>query len=440
MTKKGSTMSSISTQTKSATLNEGSQLGSVEVGIAHAGMSRMQSAARQLMLSKMAFLQHGSITLIEQFIQGEGTQTQVFGDSDHPLSVTIEVHHPDFYRKMLTGGSIAAGEAFMDGWWSSPNLAQVMELMALNLATLDAISQQSSWIKKSAYKVAHWLNRNTQANSKKNIHAHYDLGNDLYELFLDSKMLYSSAIYKSPQDTLEQAQVNKMDRLCQQLNLQQGERVIEIGTGWGAMAIYMAQNYGCHVTTTTISKEQLAYAKQRVQELGLEDRITLLEQDYRDLEGQFDKLVSIEMIEAVGKQFLKSYVQKCNQLLKPGGKMAIQAITIADQRYDHYSSNVDFIQKYIFPGGFLPSTTSLLASTTEYSQLVLKDLHDIGLDYAQTLADWDKRFNLSIESVKSQGYDERFIRMWRYYLAYCEGGFRAKSISTVQLTFDKAAS
>jgi cyclopropane-fatty-acyl-phospholipid synthase len=431
-------MSQPTTQTKSVSLRSASVIGAQEAGKAGAGMTRLQSAARQLILSKMDHLAHGSITLIEQFTQGQGTHTQVFGDATHPLSVKVEIHHPDFYRRMLTGGSIAAGEAFMDGWWSSPNLAKVMELMALNLSALDAISQKSSWIKQSAYKMAHWLNRNTQANSKKNIHAHYDLGNDLYQLFLDKEMLYSSAIYSQQDDTLEQAQINKMERLCQQLELCDSDHVIEIGTGWGAMAIYMAQKYGCRVTTTTISKEQLAYAKHRVTELGLQDQITLLEQDYRDLEGSYDKLVSIEMIEAVGKSFLKSYVEKCNQLLKPGGKMAIQAITIADQRYQHYSSNVDFIQKYIFPGGFLPSTTSLLASTTEHSKLVLRNLHDIGIDYADTLADWDKRFNLAIGSVRNLGYDERFIRMWRYYLAYCEGGFRAKSISTVQLTFDKA--
>jgi cyclopropane-fatty-acyl-phospholipid synthase len=431
-------MSQSSTQTKSVALDSNRQIESAGSSKTGVGMTRMQAAARQLILSKMNYLTHGSITLIEQFTEGQGTQTQVFGDVAHPLSVKVEIHHPDFYRRMLTGGSIAAGEAFMDGWWSSPNLAQVMQLMALNLSALDEISQKSSWIKQSAYKMAHWLNRNTQANSKKNIHAHYDLGNDLYELFLDKEMLYSSAIYKHKNDTLEQAQLNKMERLCQQLELSEADHVIEIGTGWGAMAIYMAQKYGCRVTTTTISKEQLAYAKQRVHELGLQDQITLLEQDYRDLEGRYDKLVSIEMIEAVGKSFLKSYVEKCNQLLKPGGIMAIQAITIADQRYHHYSNNVDFIQKYIFPGGFLPSTTSLLGSTTEHSKLVLRNLHDIGIDYADTLADWDKRFNLAIESVRELGYDERFIRMWRYYLAYCEGGFRAKSISTVQLTFDKA--
>ncbi len=403
-----------------------------------ATLTRIQAASRTLILSKVVNIKHGAVTLIEQFGQASGSFTQVFGDPTNGIHATVEITHPDFYRRMLTGGSIAAGEAYMDGWWTSPNLSQLMKLMALNLSALDAISSQGSWFKKAAYKMGHWLNRNTQQNSKKNIEAHYDLGNELYTLFLDKEMLYSSGIYSQRSDSLEQAQINKMDRLCQQLQLQPSDHVIEIGTGWGAMAIYMAQTYGCKVTTTTISEEQFSHTEQRVKALGLESQITLLKKDYRDLEGKFDKLVSIEMIEAVGKAFLPSYIEQCNALLKPGGKMAIQAITIADQRYAFYSNSVDFIQKYIFPGGFLPSTTSLLQSTTQYSQLVLKDLHDIGIDYANTLADWHQRFENAIEEVRSLGYDERFIRMWRYYLGYCEGGFRAKNISTVQLTFEKA--
>lgn len=228
-----------------------------------------------------------------------------------------------------------------------------------------------------------------------------------------------------------------MERLCQQLNLSECDHVIEIGTGWGAMAIYMAQRYGCRVTTTTISEQQFQYAQQMIENLGLQDQITLLKEDYRNLTGQYDKLVSIEMIEAVGKEYLKSYIKKCQSLLKPKGLMAIQAITIADQRYDYYSNNVDFIQKYIFPGGFLPSVTALTQATTQYSDLVLRDLFDIGEDYAKTLSDWKTRFNLAESRVRALGFDTRFIRMWNYYFCYCEGGFRAKSISTVHMTFQR---
>ncbi|MDW2132831.1 cyclopropane-fatty-acyl-phospholipid synthase family protein, partial [Vibrio sp. 2129(2023)] len=229
-----------------------------------------------------------------------------------------------------------------DGWWDSPDLTALMKLMALNMRALDKLEEQGSWLTKLLYKFSHWTNRNSQENSRKNIHAHYDLGNDLYEAFLDTNMLYSSALYHTSADSLEQAQINKMERLCQQLDLQSTDHVIEIGTGWGAMAIYMAEQYGCRVTTTTISEEQHEYARQQIVQRGLADRITLLKEDYRNLTGTYDKLVSIEMIEAVGKQFLASYIKKCESLLKPSGLMAIQAITIADQRYDYYSNNVDF--------------------------------------------------------------------------------------------------
>jgi len=402
-------------------------------------LTSVQKTARNIAFSCLYKIQYGSLTIIESFgSQGAPQVRESFGSprKGQPSAI-IEVKNPAFYARLLKGGSIAAGEAYMDGWWESPDLTALMELMAMNLSTLDTIESRSSFLSKLIYQVGHWLNRNTVENSAKNIEAHYDLSNELYETFLDSRMLYSSGIYESPNDTLEQAQINKMDRLCQQLKLSSRDSVIEIGTGWGAMAIYMAENYGCHVTTTTISEQQFQYTKQKIEEKGLQDKITLLKKDYRLLEGAFDKLVSIEMIEAVGKQFLTSYIQKCQSLLKPGGLMAIQAITIADQRYDYYSNNVDFIQKYIFPGGFLPSITALTQSTTKHSDLVLRDLYDIGEDYAKTLRDWYLKFNQAHEQVSDLGFDERFVRMWNYYFCYCEGGFRAKSISTVHMTFQR---
>ncbi|EKK9985364.1 class I SAM-dependent methyltransferase [Vibrio vulnificus] len=406
-------------------------------------LSTAQKAARTLILKCLQRMEIGTLTVIESFQSDAQERSERFvGTHNHKpgvaISATIEVKHPAFYSRLMRGGSIAAGEAYMDGWWDSPDLTSLMKLMALNLNALDGLENQSSWVTKLLYKISHWSNRNTQENSRKNIHAHYDLGNDLYRVFLDERMLYSSAIYHSDSESLEQAQINKMDRLCQQLQLKPTDEVIEIGTGWGAMAIYMAENYGCRVTTTTISDEQYDYAQQQIAERGLTERIQLLKKDYRDLTGQFDKLVSIEMIEAVGKQYLPSYIKVCQSLLKPGGLMAIQAITIADQRYEYYSNNVDFIQKYIFPGGFLPSVTSLAQATTQYSDLVIRDLFDIGMDYAKTLQEWHRRFNHAEEQVKRLGYDERFIRMWRYYLSYCEGGFLARSISTVHMTLQRA--
>ncbi|NIY90954.1 SAM-dependent methyltransferase [Vibrio diazotrophicus] len=400
-------------------------------------LSAWQKSARNVAFKCLQYLDVGSLTIVESFSDQASNQQQFGHKNQNEPHAVIWVKHPDFYSRLLKGGSIAAAEAYMDDWWDSPNLTALMELMAKNMSALDRIEQRSSWLTQWAYKVGHWFKRNSIDQAKENIEAHYDLGNELYKTFLDKRMLYSSALYSSPNDTLEQAQINKMERLCQQLELKPSDHVIEIGTGWGAMAIYMAQTYGCHVTTTTISEEQYSYAKEQIERAGLGDRVTLLKQDYRLLEGQYDKLVSIEMIEAVGKQYLKSYIKKCQSLLKLKGLMAIQAITIADQRYDYYSNNVDFIQKYIFPGGFLPSVTVLTQTATQHSDLITRDIFDLGLDYAQTLKDWRLRFEQSLEQVSLLGYDERFIRMWRYYFCYCEGGFNARTISTIHMTLQR---
>ncbi|MBY8148687.1 cyclopropane-fatty-acyl-phospholipid synthase family protein [Vibrio fluvialis] len=400
-------------------------------------MTALQKGARSVALKSLQLIKIGSLTLEEAY-EGHDVTVEHFGFAhEGQPQAHIRVTHPGFYGRVLKGGSIAAAEAYMDGWWDSPNLTAVTELMARNLSALDQLEAQSSFVTRAMNKVGHWLKRNSIVRAKQNIEAHYDLGNDLYQTFLDERMLYSSALYLSTSDSLEQAQIQKMDRLCQQLQLTANDHVIEIGTGWGAMAIYMAQHYGCKVTTTTISEEQFAYAEAQITRLGLEAQITLLKQDYRLLEGQFDKLVSIEMIEAVGKAYLASYIEKCQSLLKPGGLMAIQAITIADQRYDYYSNNVDFIQKYIFPGGFLPSITVLTQMATRHTDFIVRDVFDIGMDYAKTLADWRLRFEAALNTVQALGYDERFVRMWRFYLCYCEGGFNARTISTIHMTLQR---
>ncbi|MFH6906318.1 class I SAM-dependent methyltransferase [Vibrio fluvialis] len=400
-------------------------------------MTALQKGARSVALKSLQLIKIGSLTLEEAY-EGHDVTVEHFGFAhEGQPQAHIRVTHPGFYGRVLKGGSIAAAEAYMDGWWDSPNLTAVTELMARNLSALDQLEAQSSVVTRAMNKVGHWLKRNSIVRAKQNIEAHYDLGNDLYQTFLDERMLYSSALYLSTSDSLEQAQIQKMDRLCQQLQLTANDHVIEIGTGWGAMAIYMAQHYGCKVTTTTISEEQFAYAEAEITRLGLEAQITLLKQDYRLLEGQFDKLVSIEMIEAVGKAYLPSYIEKCQSLLKPGGLMAIQAITIADQRYDYYSNNVDFIQKYIFPGGFLPSITVLTQMATRHTDFIVRDVFDIGMDYAKTLADWRLRFEAALNTVQALGYDERFVRMWRFYLCYCEGGFNARTISTIHMTLQR---
>lgn len=401
-------------------------------------LSVLDKTARSVTFNCLYKLSIGTLNIVEEFEPGKIVHRERFGEHrpNQPAAI-ITVKNPGFYSRLLKGGSIAAAEAYMDDWWESPDLTALMELMALNMSALDNIESRSGFLSTLLKKMGHWLNRNTVENSEKNISAHYDLSNELYETFLDENMLYSSAIFSSNHDSLEQAQINKMERLCQQLQLKPTDHVMEIGTGWGAMAIYMALNYGCKVTTTTISDAQYEYTRNKIEQLGLTKQITLLKKDYRLLEGQFDKLVSIEMIEAVGKAYLSSYINTCQALLKPQGLMAIQAITIADQRYKSYSNDVDFIQKYIFPGGFLPSITAITQAVTHNSDLVVRDLFDIGEDYGKTLRHWHERFNHKLETVTELGFDERFIRMWNYYFCYCEGGFRARTISTVHMTFQR---
>ncbi|MGF1723572.1 class I SAM-dependent methyltransferase [Photobacterium nomapromontoriensis] len=365
-------------------------------------------------------------------------ETYYLGDHSAECQAQIIVHNSGFYKRLLAGGSIAAAEAYIDGWWDSPDLTQVIKVIARNLAILDKIEAKVGWLTTIKEKWLHRSRRNNKAAAKQNIMAHYDLGNDFYRIFLDVNMLYSSGIYDQESCNLEDAQINKMDRLCQQLNLQPSDHLLEIGTGWGALAIHAAKHYGCRVTTTTISEAQYLWAKTRIEEEGLNHQITLLLNDYRDLDGEYDKVVSVEMIEAVGKEYLTTYLKKCQALLKPDGLMAIQTITIADQRYDNYSTGVDFIQKHIFPGGFLPSITLLTTQLTDQTDFIIRDIKDIGMDYARTLSDWHARFNNNIEQLVQQGFDERFIRMWRYYLCYCEGGFRERSISTVQIVVSRS--
>jgi cyclopropane-fatty-acyl-phospholipid synthase len=283
----------------------------------------------------------------------------------------------------------------------------------------------------------HWLNRNSQAGSRRNIEAHYDLGNEMFELFLDPTMMYSCAYYPDSKASLDQAATAKLQRICEKLQLSETDHVVEIGTGWGGFAIYAATHFGCKVTTTTISKQQYEIARQRVIAAGLEDKVTLLMEDYRDLQGAYDKLVSIEMIEAVGPQYLETYFTKCSTLLKPDGIMLIQAITIQDQFYDQAIKSVDFIQRYIFPGGFIPSVTAISNAVKNATDTRLFQMEDIGPHYATTLRDWRKNFFNNIEQIKALGYSDQFIAMWEFYLCYCEGGFLERTLGTSHLVFVK---
>lgn len=406
---------------------------SVQTSTADERLPAASRAARRLVCQQLAQLREGMLTISEA---GQGDL--VFGDGNTRYApAELHIHHHSTWRDLLTGGSVGAAESWVAGDWDSPDLVALLQFFTRNIDRMNAFEDRFSWITKPALKGLHWLNRNTRAGSRKNISAHYDLGNDLFETFLDPTMMYSSAIYPSPDSTLEEAAVHKLDTICRKLDLKPGDRVIEIGTGWGGFAVHAARHYGCHVTTTTISEEQLALAKQRVAEAGLEDRITLLFDDYRDLEGQFDKLVSIEMIEAVGPQFLDSYFRQISTLLKPDGLALVQAINMPEQRYERALRNVDFIQRYIFPGSFIPSFGAILTSVRKGSNLVLTHSEDIGFHYARTLRDWCERFMANHEKLESMGYDQAFRRLWHFYFAYCEAGFSERAIGVSQLVFAK---
>ncbi|MCC2614743.1 cyclopropane-fatty-acyl-phospholipid synthase family protein [Aestuariibacter halophilus] len=390
--------------------------------------SWLDKVAKSALLSVFERLPQGYMILKER-----GSLVACFGDKHDPLHAEIDILDQRAYRRLLLGGSIAAGETFTDAWWDSPNLTHVIQLFARNLALLDAWEKRFSWLIAPVRQLKHFQRRNSTRQAKRNIAAHYDLGNRLYTRFLDDSMMYSSAIYPSEEATLAEAQQHKLQVICDKLSLSPDDHLLEIGTGWGGLAIFAAKHYGCRVTTTTISEEQHAWASAWVEREGLGDRITLLKQDYRTLQGQYDKLVSIEMIEAVGKRYLPVFFQHCQQLLKPDGIMLLQSITIDDRRYDSYSKDVDFIQQHIFPGGFLPSLSVLGNLVKQHTSMAIRDVHDIGLDYAKTLDDWHQQLLANQHALAKDGYDERFMRLWRYYFCYCEGGFLERTISTVQL-------
>ena len=396
----------------------------------HAKNIWLQNFARKQVLVRLKHLQKGHLTLIENGQKFE------FGH-DKSLAATVTVHDTHFYGEMAFGGSIGAGEAYMLGYWTTDNLTNVIRLMAANQSVMDALEGGYQWASKPILKMLHWLNRNTTDGSRKNIAAHYDLGNNFFKLWLDPSMMYSSAIFSPLNISLEDASNKKLQVICDKLDLKPTDHVVEIGTGWGGFAIYAAKHYGCKVTTTTISQQQYEEAVLRVNAANLTDKITLLLNDYRDLNGQFDKLVSVEMIEAVGHQFYNVYFKKCASLLKPNGMALIQAITITDQRFESAKNSVDFIQRYIFPGSNIPSITAMLNSITKSSDLKLVDCEDIGPHYATTLRVWRENFFANIDAVRSLGYSKEFIKMWEFYLCYCEGGFAERVLGDVHLLLVK---
>ncbi len=394
-------------------------------------LSWFERLCRKFALDFISQLKHGDITVVE------GNQRLRFGDEHATLKTVITVVDPAFYQKMVMAGSVGGGEAYIYGWWRCDNLTALVRIFALNLTTLDKLDSAITRLGRPLLKLLNWRNRNSKAQARKNIAAHYDLGNDMYRLFLDDSMMYSSAVYPDTDADLATAQQHKLQLICQRLQLKATDHLLEIGTGWGGMAIYAAQHYGCKVTTTTISQQQYDYAKAQIEALGLQKQVNLLLHDYRDLSGEYDKLVSIEMIEAVGEDYLDTYFAKCASLLKPDGLMVLQAITIVDQRYSQYVREVDFIKRYVFPGGCLPSVSRMTDAISRKTDLVVRQLQDIGFDYAQTLKHWCDNFMHARDKVHQLGYDDNFVRLWQFYLCYCEGGFRERATSAVHLVLSK---
>jgi cyclopropane-fatty-acyl-phospholipid synthase len=385
--------------------------------------------SQRLVRAQLARLQHGTITLVD------GARRDTFGHATPrcALHATLQVRDARFYAEIAFGGSVGAGESYMAGDWTCADLPALVRILLHNRAVLDGVEGGLASFAEPLRRLLHATARNTRDGSRRNIHAHYDVGNDFFALFLDPSMMYSSAVFERPDMTLREASIAKLERICRKLELKPGDRVLEIGTGWGGFALHAAREYGCHVTTTTISREQHAWARERVDDAGLGERITLLADDYRDLTGQYDKLVSIEMIEAVGHQYFDAFFRVCSERLRPGGTMLLQAITIADQQYEAARDSVDFIKRHIFPGCCIPSIAALSASIARASQLRIIGLEDIGPHYATTLAHWRATLLSHADRVLALGYPDTFLRMWEFYFAYCEGGFAEGALGDAQI-------
>lgn len=418
--------------------------------------SATQRWARTLVHSHLGKMQRGSLVLNEP-----GGKTLLFGsqspgnarspvhdrslagitqyssDRFEPVHAVINLEDPAAYTAIAFNGVVGAAEGYMDGYWTSPDLLSVVRFFVSNISALKQMDQQRSIGNRIALNVLSRVTRNSLTGSKKNISAHYDLGNDFFNLFLDPSMMYSAACFGDHDISLEEASTAKLQLICEKLELKSTDHLVEIGTGWGGMAVHAATHFGCRVTTTTISRQQFDYTSSLVKEHGLQDKVKVVMRDYRQLEGQFDKLVSIEMIEAVGHRYFGEYFEKCSKLLKPHGLMLLQAITISDQRYEQARKSVDFIQRYIFPGGCLPSMSVITKHLAEKTDMGVIGVQDLSPDYAKTLNRWRQSFEEQLEAVRALGFDDRFIRMWRYYLCYCEGGFMERVINSVQIVLAK---
>ncbi len=390
----------------------------------------LERFARSQLHLRLAKLAWGRLVLRDEL------GSAVFGGGEGP-SATIEVHDGSMYMDVATQGSVGAGEAYARGLWSTDDLVAVIRILVRNRDVLQGMESGLARLGGAALRFWHLRRDNTRDGSRANIAAHYDLGNDFYALWLDETMMYSCAAWERDGMTLHQAQVARLERICRKLDLKPGEHLLEIGTGWGGMAIHAAREFGCRVTTTTISRRQHELATERVVRAGLSDRVTVLLEDYRDLTGQYDKLVSLEMIEAVGERWYDTYFKKCSDLLKPEGLMLLQAITIRDSQYAEALRSVDFIQRFIFPGSCIPSSAAILDRVARVTDFNLFQLEDIGPHYARTLRAWRENLAARVDEVRKLGLSEEFLRLWEFYFCYCEGGFEERSIQDVQMLLAK---
>ena len=386
---------------------------------------------RKLVLNKFNNMKHG-------YIHIKDTQKEYkIGNDKSDLRVNLEITSDEFYVLIGSGGLMGASEAYALGLWKVDDLVKLIQIMVRNKDLMDNIDSGLSSIIKPINKWIHYRRQNTLIGSKKNIVAHYDLSNEFYSLWLDKTMTYSCGIFKNNTTTMEEASIEKLDRICKKLNLSKDDSVLEIGTGWGSFAIHAAKNYGCKITTTTISDAQYNFAKNRIEEEGLKDKITLLNKDYRLLEGQYDKIASIEMIEAVGHKNVKTYFKKVSSLLKDNGLFAMQGITYNDQNFDVYKNSVDFINKYIFPGSCLISVSQVSEIIKKNTSMLFVDLEDITSHYATTLRIWRENFFKQLPKIKELGFSDSFINLWEFYFVYCEAGFIEKNIGDYQFVFSK---
>lgn len=393
-------------------------------------MTILDALARRLLLRRLTRVAHGRLSIVEA-----GAGPREFGSSAGTPQATITVRDPRFYRAVVLGGHLGSVEAYLDGWWDTDDLTALVQLMVRNRDLLDSLETGWARLAQPMRRAWHTLRRNTRRGSRRNIAAHYDLGNEFFAEFLDDTLTYSCGIFEHPETTLRDASIAKYERICRKLELGPSDHVMEIGTGWGGFALYAAARYGCRVTTTTISRAQHALATERVVAAGLADRITILQNDYRDLTGTYDKLVSIEMIEAVGHRFYDAFFRKCAELLRPGGRMALQAITIDPRYYHRARREVDFIKRYIFPGANIPSLPVLRRAAEVRAPLSLLHLEDITPHYAETLKRWRQNFIARWDRLRALGFSEEFRRLWQFYFCYCEGGFRERFLGDVQMVF-----